>query len=42
MKQNVTSFLAGILAHAVMITAIPAKTVSAKAAAMSKKDFSYT
>lgn len=42
MKKNVKSFLAGILALAVMITAIPAQTVSAKAAAMSKKDFSYT
>lgn len=42
MKKYVKSFLAGVLALAVMITAIPAQTVSAKPASMSKKDFSYT
>lgn len=42
MKKYVKSFFAGVLAFAVMITAIPAQTVSAKPAAMSKKDFTYT
>lgn len=42
MKKGIRSFLAGVLAVAVMVTAIPMQTVFAKPAAMSKKDFIYT
>lgn len=42
MKKYVKSLLAGILAFAVLVTAIPVQTVSAKPASMSKKDFIYT
>ena len=42
MKKRLKTMIAGILALAVVVTAIPAQTVSAKAAAMSEKDFYYT
>ena len=41
MKKGMRRFLAGMLALAVMLTAIPAQTVSAKPAKLSENDFYY-